>query len=109
MTNYISEVLNRAGINTGVVGTNGTFYNNISETTVNTTPESYELHRIFRKMLDSMNVSMEVSSGGLQRHRVEHVDFDVAIFTNLSPDHIGPRTPYFPNYLECKAKLSNTE
>ena len=53
ITNYISEVLNRAGINTGVVGTNGTFYNNISETTVNTTPESYELHRIFRKMLDS--------------------------------------------------------
>ena len=49
ITNYISEVLNRAGINTGVVGTNGTFYNNISETTVNTTPESYELHRIFRK------------------------------------------------------------
>ena len=32
ITNYISEVLNRAGINTGVVGTNGTFYNNISET-----------------------------------------------------------------------------
>ena len=108
ITNYISEVLNRAGINTGVVGTNGTFYNNISETTVNTTPESYELHRIFRKMLDSgvECVSMEVSSGGLQRHRVEHVDFDVAIFTNLSPDHIGPKEhPTFQNYLECKAKL----
>ena len=108
ITNYISEVLNRAGINTGVVGTNGTFYNNISETTVNTTPESYELHRIFRKMLDSgvECVSMEVSSGGLQRHRVEHVDFDVAIFTNLSPDHIGPKEhPTFENYLECKAKL----
>ena len=99
ITNYISEVLNRAGINTGVVGTNGTFYNNISETTVNTTPESYELHRIFRKMLDSgvECVSMEVSSGGLQRHRVEHVDFDVAIFTK---EH-----PTFQNYLECKAKL----
>ena len=108
ITNYISEVLNRAGINTGVVGTNGTFYNNVSETTVNTTPESYELHRIFRKMLDSgvECVSMEVSSGGLQRHRVEHVDFDVAIFTNLSPDHIGPKEhPTFQNYLECKAKL----
>lgn len=108
ITNYISEVLNRAGINTGVVGTNGTFYNNVSETTVNTTPESYELHRIFRKMLDSgvQCVSMEVSSGGLQRYRVEDVDFDVAIFTNLSPDHIGPKEhPTFQNYLECKAKL----
>lgn len=108
ITNYISEVLNKAGINTGVVGTNGTFYNNVSETTVNTTPESYELHRIFRKMLDSgvKCVSMEVSSGGLQRYRVEDVDFDVAIFTNLSPDHIGPKEhPTFQNYLECKAKL----
>lgn len=59
-------------------------------------------------MLDSgvECVSMEVSSGGLQRHRVEHVDFDVAIFTNLSPDHIGPKEhPTFQNYLECKAKL----
>lgn len=108
ITNYISEVLNKAGINTGVVGTNGTFYNNVSETTVNTTPESYELHRIFRKMLDNgvECVSMEVSSGGLQRYRVEDVDFDVAIFTNLSPDHIGPKEhPTFQNYLECKAKL----
>ena len=108
ITNYISEVLNKAGINTGVVGTNGTFYNNITEQTVNTTPESYELHRIFRKMVDSgvKCVSMEVSSGGIQRHRVEHVDFDIAIFTNLSPDHIGPKEhPTFENYLECKAKL----
>ena len=108
ITNYISEVLNSSGLNTGVIGTNGTFYNGISEKTVNTTPESYELHRIFRKMLDSgvECVSMEVSSGGLQRHRVEHVDFDVAIFTNLSPDHIGPKEhPTFQNYLECKAKL----
>lgn len=108
ITNYISEVLNKAGINTGVIGTNGTFYNNIAETTVNTTPESYELHRIFKKMLDSgvKCISMEVSSGGIQRHRVEDVDFDIAIFTNLSPDHIGPKEhPTFENYLECKAKL----
>lgn len=108
ITNYISEVLNKSGINTGVIGTNGTFFNNITESTVNTTPESYELHRIFRKMLDSgvKCVSMEVSSGGLQKSRVDHVDFDVAIFTNLSPDHIGPKEhPTFQDYLECKAKL----
>lgn len=108
ITNYISEVLNRAGINTGVVGTNGTFYNNISETTVNTTPESYELHRIFRKMLDNgvKCVAMEVSSGGIMQNRVEDVDFDVAIFSNLSPDHIGPKEhPTFEHYLQCKARL----
>jgi len=108
ITNYISEVLNSSGVNTGVIGTNGTFYNGISEKTVNTTPESYELHRIFRKMADNgvKAVSMEVSSGGIMMHRVEDVDFDVAIFSNLSPDHIGPKEhPTFEHYLECKAKL----
>ena len=108
ITNYISEVLNSSGLNTGVIGTNGTFYNGISEKTVNTTPESYELHRIFRMMLDNgvKCVSMEVSSGGVMMNRVEDVDFDVAIFSNLSPDHIGPKEhPTFEHYLECKARL----
>lgn len=108
ITNYISEVLNKSGVNTGVIGTNGTFYNGISEKTVNTTPESYELHRIFRTMLDNgvKCVSMEVSSGGLMMNRVEDVDFDVAIFSNLSPDHIGPKEhPTFEHYLDCKSRL----
>ena len=108
ITNYISTVLNQSGINTGVIGTNGTFFNGVSETTSNTTPESYELHRIFRRMLDNgvQCVAMEVSSGGIMQNRVEDVDFDVAIFSNLSPDHIGPKEhPTFEHYLQCKAKL----
>lgn len=108
ITNYVSEVLNAAGFNTGVIGTNGTFYNGISEKTVNTTPESYELHRIFRTMLDSgvKCISMEVSSGGIMMERVKDVDFDVAIFSNISPDHIGPKEhPTFEHYLDCKTKL----
>ena len=108
ITNYVSTVLNESGINTGVIGTNGTFFNGKYEPTANTTPESYELHRIFRKMLDNgvKCVSMEVSSGGIMHNRVEDVDFDVAIFSNLSPDHIGPKEhPTFEHYLQCKAKL----
>lgn len=108
ITNYIATVLNEAGVNTGVIGTNGTFFNGTYEVTANTTPESYELHRIFRKMLDNgvKCVSMEVSSGGIMQNRVEDVDFDVAIFSNLSPDHIGPKEhPTFEHYLQCKARL----
>ena len=108
ITNYIATVLNESGLNTGVIGTNGTFFNGTYEVTANTTPESYELHRIFRKMLDNgvKCVSMEVSSGGIKHNRVEDVDFDVAIFSNLSPDHIGPKEhPTFEHYLQCKAKL----
>ncbi len=108
ITNYLSTVLNHAGLNTGVIGTNGTFYNGKEERTANTTPESYELHRIFRDMLDSgvKCVSMEVSSGGLMMDRVKDINFDVAIFSNLSLDHVGPKEhPTFENYLDCKAKL----
>ena len=108
ITNYIATVLNESGVNTGVIGTNGTFFNGTYEVTANTTPESYELHRIFRKMLDNgvKCVAMEVSSGGIMQNRVEDVDFDVAIFSNLSPDHIGPKEhPTFEHYLQCKARL----
>lgn len=108
VTNYISTVLNKAGINTGVIGTNGAFFNNTKETTVNTTPESYELHRILRRMVDNgvKCVAMEVSSGGLMMNRVKDIDFDIALFSNISPDHIGPKEhPTFEHYLNCKLKL----
>lgn len=108
ITNHISSVLNASGINTGVIGTNGTFYNGVFEKTINTTPESYELQRIFRTMLDNgvKCVAMEVSSGGLMMNRVDCIDFDIALFSNISPDHIGPKEhPTFENYLDCKTKL----
>ncbi|MGL5348697.1 MAG: Mur ligase family protein, partial [Peptostreptococcaceae bacterium] len=108
ITNYISTVLNSAGVNTGVIGTNGIFYNGKYEDTVNTTPESYELHKSIRKMVDEgiKCVCMEVSSGGIMMNRVNDIDFDIAVFTNLAEDHIGPKEhPTFEHYLNCKAKL----
>lgn len=106
--NYIKTVLQDAGYNTGIIGTNGIFYNNIEEATKNTTPESYEIQRILRNMVDNgvKYVTMEVSSGGLMMSRVEDIDFDIAIFTNISHDHIGPKEhPSFEHYLDCKSKL----
>lgn len=108
ITNFISGVLNNAGLNTGVIGTNGIFFNGKWIKTVNTTPESYELHKHFRDMLEAgvKCVAMEVSSIGLMRYRVSDVSFDIGVFTNLSDDHIGPKEhPTFENYLECKAML----
>lgn len=108
ISNYIQTVLNKSKINTGLIGTNGVFYNGIFEKTNNTTPESYELHKIFRKMLDNgvKYVAMEVSSGGIMMDRVNDVEFDIGIFSNLSKDHIGPKEhPTFEHYLNCKAKL----
>ena len=47
---------------------------------------------------------MEVSSGGIMMSRVSYIDYDYAIFTNLSPDHIGDKEhPTFEHYMNCKA------
>ena len=49
---------------------------------------------------------MEVSSQGLKLDRTAGIMFDIGVFTNLEPDHIGPNEhASFEEYLECKAKL----
>jgi UDP-N-acetylmuramoyl-L-alanyl-D-glutamate--2,6-diaminopimelate ligase len=101
-------ILKEAGINCGIIGTNGIEYCGIKEKTVNTTPESYELQKSFRKMVDNgvKAVVMEVSSQGLKMNRVDHISFDVGIFTNISPDHIGPTEHKdMDEYIFCKSKL----
>ena len=108
ITGFLSQVMQAGGMKTGVIGTNGIFYNGKSVETANTTPESYELHKNFRAMADDGvdAVFMEVSSSGLMMHRVQDVDFDIAVFTNISPDHIGPKEhASFEDYLNCKAML----
>ena len=108
ITNYIRTVLCESGLNTGVIGTNGVFYNDVKAKTVNTTPESYEIHKTIKEMLDAgvECVAMEVSSSGLMMDRVHDVKYDIGIYTNLSPDHIGPKEhPTFEDYRYCKSKL----
>lgn len=107
-SNYIRTILEKAGHSTGLIGTNGVFYKNIKEDTQNTTPESYELQRILNDMVKSgvEFVVMEVSSGGLKMNRVDNIIFDLALFTNISRDHIGPKEhPDFEDYLDSKTKL----
>lgn len=108
ITNYIKTVLTESGMNTGVIGTNGVFYNDVKAKTINTTPESYELHKTIKEMLDAgvECVAMEVSSSGLMMNRVNDIDFDIGVYTNLSPDHIGPKEhATFEDYRYCKSLL----
>lgn len=108
VANYIKYVMDKSGRDCGIIGTNGIFYLDKTIETSNTTPESYEIHLAIRKMLDAgvKNIVMEVSSLGLMAHRVSDVDFDIGIFTNLSPDHIGENEhPDFENYMMSKAVL----
>lgn len=104
----IQDIIEKSGKTCGTVGTIGAFMNGKSIVTENTTPESYELHKLFAMMVDEgcKYMVMEVSSQGIKMDRVAGITFDYGIFTNLSPDHIGPgEHENFEEYLGCKAEL----
>ncbi|MBP3938704.1 MAG: UDP-N-acetylmuramoyl-L-alanyl-D-glutamate--2,6-diaminopimelate ligase [Clostridia bacterium] len=104
----VKALLEASGIKCGIIGTVGAYYDDVEIPTVNTTPESYELQKIFKIMLDNgcKACVIEVSSIGLMAHRVDCVDFKVGVFTNLSPDHIGPNEhPDFEDYMYWKSVL----
>ena len=108
IANMISSCLRGAGIPCGCIGTCGIEYADVHFETKNTTPESLELHRAFRKMLDAGTkvCVIEVSSQALFNHRVDGIDFFIGVYTNLSPDHIGPSEhPDFEHYKTCKKRL----
>lgn len=87
----VQKMLNECGIACGIIGTVGAEFNGEKFPTSNTTPESHELYRLFRAMLDKgcKAVALEVSSIGIKQGRVDNINFAVGVFTNLSPDHIG--------------------
>ncbi|MBQ8747046.1 MAG: UDP-N-acetylmuramoyl-L-alanyl-D-glutamate--2,6-diaminopimelate ligase [Clostridia bacterium] len=104
----ISAILNGAGLPCAYIGGNGVIWNGHRIETVNTTPESRDLHGFFAQMVrDGIRyVAMEVSSQALAHHRVDGLTFDTVVFTNLSPDHIGEgEHPTFEHYAASKARL----
>lgn len=103
-----AAIMTEAGLPCAYIGSNGVDIAGQHEATANTTPESLELHRLFRKMLDAgvHHCVLEVSSQALRHHRVDGVPFEVVAFTNLSEDHIGPgEHPDFEDYKCAKRRL----
>ena len=86
----IESILRAAGRRPGLIGTVAVRYAQVSERARNTTPESLDLQRTLRAMLESAvtEVMMEVSSHGLALGRVCGCTFRVAAFGNLSQDHL---------------------
>lgn len=104
----IRSILEHAGICTGLIGTIETIIGERHIPADNTTPESYAIQEDFAQMVAAgcKVVVMEVSSQGLKLHRTAGIEFDLGIFTNLAPDHIGPgEHQSFEEYLECKSRL----
>ena len=108
-TSYmIKTILEAAGKKTGLIGTNGAVIGDEKIPTANTTPESYVVQEFFAKMVDAgcECVVMEVSSQALMLHRVGGIVFDFGLFTNISPDHIGPNEhESFEEYVYYKSKM----
>ncbi len=108
-TSYmIKAVLEAAGHKVGLIGTNGAVIGDRHYETKNTTPESYVVQEYFAQMVEAGcdSMVMEVSSQALMLHRVGGIVFDYGLFTNISPDHIGPNEhESFEEYLYYKSRL----
>jgi UDP-N-acetylmuramoyl-L-alanyl-D-glutamate--2,6-diaminopimelate ligase len=86
----VREILEAAGRQCGLLGTVKQVVGGVEEEVVRTTPEAIDLQATFRRMLDAGDTAcvMEVSSHALVLHRADAIDFAVALFTNLSQDHL---------------------
>ena len=107
-TYMVKSILEHAGHKVGLIGTIEAIIGEAHIPAVNTTPESYVIQEDFKRMLDAGCDAcvMEVSSQGLMMHRVDGFTFEIGIFTNIEPDHIGPNEHKdFDDYLRCKSLL----
>ena len=94
------------GAKVGLIGTNGNKIGDMDLPSERTTPESYELQRLFREMADAgcTHVVMEVSSHALALDRVAGLRYAVAAFTNLTQDHLDFHGT-MEAYCDAKARL----
>ena len=105
-SHLVKAILEAGGEKVGLVGT---IEYKIGEQIIpatHTTPESLELNELFASMVENncTSVSMEVSSHALDQSRVYGLDFDVAVFTNLTQDHLDYHVT-MENYFEAKKIL----
>lgn len=104
----IASILECDNIKTGTIGTLGIVYGGKTYKTNNTTPESYEIQKAMRDMINNGCKAMviEASSIGLKHSRLAGTIFDVGVFTNFSHDHIGGvEHKDLKEYLFCKSLL----
>ncbi len=102
----VSTILSNLINNTGYIGTNGIDYNSEHYTTNNTTPDSLVINAFLSDMFNNniKNVAMEVSSKSIIDSRIDYIPFQIAIFTNLTHEHLDNHYT-MENYFKTKAKL----
>lgn len=103
ITYWLKSILNEAGQKNGLIGTVKYYLGDQEISAVRTTPESLDLQALLAQMLQSgiKTVVMEVSSHALELKRVYGIDFKIAIFTNLTREHLDFHKT-MENYREAK-------
>ena len=107
---WIAQALNQCGVRTAVIGTLGYGMRRPLRPLANTTPDAVWLHAELAKFArrGARAVSMEVSSIGLDQDRVAGVEFDAALLTNLTRDHLDYHHT-MRSYRRAKARLFECE
>ncbi|WP_333657536.1 UDP-N-acetylmuramoyl-L-alanyl-D-glutamate--2,6-diaminopimelate ligase, partial [Tissierella praeacuta] len=106
ITYFIKSILEENNKNVGIIGTIGAVIGNKNVKLDNTTPNALVIHDLLKKMVDIKTdiCIMEVSSHSLELKRVEYMDFQVGIFTNLTKDHLDYHKT-MDKYFNSKLKL----
>jgi UDP-N-acetylmuramoyl-L-alanyl-D-glutamate--2,6-diaminopimelate ligase len=103
---WIAQALTRSGRPCAVIGTLGSGMRGPLKPAVNTTPDALWVHALLAGFArrGARAVAMEVSSIGLDQDRVAGVEFDIALFTNLTRDHLEYHRT-MRRYQDAKARL----
>ncbi len=102
----VRQILEAAGVRCGLLGTVKQVVGGVEEEVERTTPEAIDLQATFRRMVEGGDraCAMEVSSHALALHRADAIHFEVALFTNLSQDHLDFHAD-MGDYFQAKRRL----
>ena len=106
----LREILERAGIRCGLLGTVKQVVGGSEEAVERTTPEAIDLQATFRRMLEAGDraCAMEVSSHAMALHRADAIHWEAALFTNLTQDHLDFHAD-MEDYFLAKRRLFEAE
>lgn len=108
-TAYLAAaILREAGHKVGMIGTVSIYDGKDEAAAIHTTPEAYEVQECLARMVANGCdcCVMEVSSQGLKMSRVADIQYEIGVFLNIEPDHIGAgEHTSFDEYLSCKSML----
>jgi len=105
-THLLAQVLDRPDARCGLIGTLGSGFPGQLDSSLHTTPDAVSVHRLMADFVNAntRTVCMEVSSHALDQARVAGVAFDIAVFTNLTRDHLDYHGD-MDAYAAAKARL----